>query len=156
MRAAPAVSAPLDDCRPERVLIALLYGGTGAAVAAWAAASAVADGSAALRPLHWLVLGLAMGGAAGWQIARRLLPPGRVSLGWDGQAWALGQRTPSGVVAAIPVVEMRWLIDLGPWLLLRARCGLGRPRWLVVRQQRAGANWHLLRVALMAHARGRR
>ena len=152
VRAAPAVSASLDDCRPERVLIALLYGGTGAALVAWAATPSLAGGPAAI----WPVLGWLAGGAVGWQVARWLLPGGWAALGWDGQAWSLTQRASPGAVVVTPVADLRWLLDLGPWLLLRAHCGSSQPRWLVLRQRRVGADWHLLRVALTAHARGHR
>ena len=150
MRAAPAVWAPLDDCRPERVLIALLYGAMGAALAAWAEAHGLAgDAMTAAAPL----LGLALASTAGLHVARRLLPGDMAALGWDGQAWSLQQRGASlGVQGTTPVADLQWRIDLGPWLLARARCAAGPARWLVLRQRSVGPAWHLLRVALTAHA----
>ena len=156
MRAAPAVSALLDDCRPERLLIALLYGATGAALAAWGAAHAGAgDGLfGQLGPLVPL-LGLLIGAVAGLKLARHLLPAGLSQLIWDGQAWSLQRQASAGQPDTVVLTELRRLFDLGPWQLLRACEGPGRQRWLVLRERRVGAGWHLLRVALAAHARGR-
>ena len=150
MRAAPAISAPLDDCRPERVVIALLYGVTGAAVAGWAAAQALSGGG----PL-WPLLGLACGALAGRVLARRLLPGDVTQLAWDGSAWFVQRRAATGASDTAALPDLRQVFDLGPWLLLRASEGPGRQLWLVLRERRVGAGWHLLRVALAAHARGR-
>ena len=150
MRAAPAVSAPLDDCRPERVVIALLYGATGAAMAGWAAAHLRSGGG----PL-WPVLGLGCGVALGLLVARRLLPGDVTQLAWDGSAWSVQRRVASGATDTAGLTDLQQVFDLGPWLLLRANDGPGRPRWLVLRERRVGPGWHLLRVALAAHARGR-
>ena len=146
MRAAPAISAPLDDCRPERVVIALLYGATGAAMAGWAAAHALPAGG----PL-WPLSGLVCGALAGWLLARRLLPGDVTQLGWDGSVWFVQRRASASTALA----DLRQVFDLGPWVLLRAHQGPGRQHWLVLREQRVGPGWHLLRVALAAHARGR-
>ena len=150
MRAAPAISAPLDDCRPERVVIALLYGATGAAMAGWAAAQALPGGS----PL-WPLLGLACGALAGRLLARRLLPGDVTQLAWDGSAWFLQGRAAAGAPDSTALTSLQRVFDLGPWVLLRAREAPGRQRWLVLRERRVGAGWHLLRVALAAHGRGR-
>ena len=153
MRAAPAVSALLDDCRSERVLIALLYGATGAALAAWAAA----HGSVGGEPIGTLgpLLGLSIGVWAGLKLARQLLPAGLSQLNWDGQAWSVQRLAATCQPETVALTHLRRLFDLGPWLLLRASDGPGRHCWLVLRERRVGAGWHLLRVALAAHARGR-
>ena len=150
MRAAPAISAPLDDCRPERVVIALLYGITGAAMAGWAAAHGLPGGG-----LFWPLLGLACGLLAGLVMARRLLPGDVTQLGWDGSAWFVQRRAAAGVAETAALTDLQRVFDLGPWLLLRASDGQRRPRWLVLRERCVGAGWHLLRVALRAHAGGR-
>ena len=151
MRAAPAISAPLDDCRPERVVIALLYGATGAATAGWAAAHALPGGGP-----FWPLLGLACGAVAGLLLARRLLPGDVTQLGWDGNAWFVRRRAAAGASVSATLADLRQVFDLGPWLLLRALEAPGRQHWLVLRERRVGAGWHLLRVALAAHGRGRR
>ena len=150
MRAAPAVSAPLDDCLPEQLLIALLYGATGAALAAWAAA----HGQRGSGPA-WLLLGLAIGAALGLVVARRVLPGKFIVLTWDGAAWSVQRPVAQALAETVALTSLRLLMDLGPWLLLRAADGAGRPHWLVLRERRVGAGWHLLRVALTAHAQGR-
>ena len=150
MRAAPAVSALLDDCRSERVLIALLYGATGAALAGWG----VAQGGAGGGPVGPL-LGLSVGVWAGLKLARHLLPGQVTQLNWDGQAWSVQRQVATGQPETVALTDLRRIFDLGPWQLLRARDGPGRPCWLVLRERRVGAGWHLLRVALTAHGRGR-
>ena len=150
MRAAPAISAPLDDCRPERVVITLLYGATGAAVAGWAAAQALPDSG----PL-WPLLGLACGALAGWLLAQRLLPGDVTQLAWDGSAWFVQRRAATGAPDSVALIGLQQVFDLGPWVLLRAREAQSRQHWLVLRERRVGAGWHLLRVALAAHGRGR-
>ena len=150
MRAAPAVSAPLDDCRPERVLIALVYGISGAALAGWGVAQGSAGGEQ-VGPL----LGLAAGFWLGLKLARHLLP-GQISrLQWDGQAWSVQRHAATGQPETMLLAGLQGVFDLGPWLLLRASDGAGRQHWLVLRERYVGAGWHLLRVALAAHSRGR-
>ena len=150
MRAAPAISALLDECRPERMLIALLYGATGAAMAGWAAAHSLSGGA-----LIWPLLGLACGVLLGLVLARRLLPGDVTQIGWDGSAWFVQRRAAAGVAETAALTDLQRVFDLGPWLLLRASDGQRRPRWLVLRERCVGAGWHLLQVALRAHAGGR-
>ena len=153
MRAAPAVTASLDGCWPERVLIALLYALTGAALAAWAAAHGQFAAMAVVPT--WAAAGALLSGLIGAGLARHLLPGDAAELGWDGAAWSLRrQQVQGGAADRCPLLALAVMIDLGVWLLLQAREG-GAARgatWLVLRQRQVGASWHLLRVALQAHA----
>jgi uncharacterized membrane protein YeaQ/YmgE (transglycosylase-associated protein family) len=152
MQAAPAISADLDDGRPERVLISLLHALTGAAVAAWA------EGLLDVTPsVQGWIVAIVAGLASAWLgagLARRALPANAECLRWDGQAWSLVLRAPvGGLGIEVPVAHMVVSIDLGPWLLLRAYAVAGGSRWQVARASCVGAAaWHGLRVALKAHA----
>ena len=151
MQAAPAVSADLDDGRPERVLISLLHALTGAAIAAWAQGHFDVTSS-----VQGLIVAIVAGVAAAWLgagLARLALPANAQCLRWDGQVWSLVLRAPGGGVGAeIAVERLVVAIDLGPWLLLRAHAVAGGSRWQVARASCVGAAWHGLRVALKAHA----
>ena len=153
MRAAPAVTASLDGCWPERVLIALLYALTGAALGAWAAAQGQFAAMAVVPA--WAAAGALLSGLLGAGLARHLLPGDAAELGWDGATWSLRrQQVQGGAADRCPLLALAVMIDLGAWLLLQAREG-GAARgatWLVLRRRQVGASWHLLRVALQAHA----
>ena len=153
MRAAPPVAAPVGDGRPERVLITLLYALTGAVLAAWAGAMVdLPDDRLVTVPMT--LAGALLGLLVGRPVARRLLPGDLAQLAWDGRAWAVrsaGGADPGQAVASLAVV-----LDLGPWLLLKLGVAPGQVRWLVLHQRQAGKAWHLLRVALRAHAGMRR
>ncbi len=156
MRAAPAVTASLDGCWPERVLIALLYALSGAALAAWASAQGQFAGRDAMAVVPALAAaGALLSGLLGAGLARHLLPGDAAELGWDGATWSLRrQQGQGGAADRCPLLALAVMIDLGAWLLLQAREG-GAARgatWLVLRQRQVGASWHLLRVALQAHA----
>ena len=151
MQAAPAVSADLDDGRPERVLISLLHALTGAAIAAWAQGHFDVTSS-----VQGLIVAIVAGVAAAWLgagLARLALPANAQCLRWDGQVWSLVLRAPGGGVGAEMAIERLVVaIDLGSWLLLRAYAVAGGSRWQVARASCVGAAWHGLRVALKAHA----
>lgn len=149
MRAAPAVDAALGSGRFERMVIALLHAGTGAAVAVWASAHVAAAVGPLADGLVWLtvlVIALVLG-ALGWMLAVRALPAEPAQLCWDGTAWQL--RTDG----LRPLAQVVVSLDLGAWLLLQLRPAEGRARhWRVTHARVAGASWHGLRVALQAHA----
>lgn len=148
MRAAPAVDAALGSGRIERMLIALLYGATGAALALWGAARAEwPDDGPTLAPwLAAVAAASAMASAGAW-LARRVLPPEPARLGWDGSAWQLrGER--STALSRLVVA-----LDLGHWVLLKLAAAEGSSTlWRVASARSCGADWHGLRVALQAHA----
>ena len=153
MRNAPAVSAPLDAGRPERVLIGLLYALAAAVLAYWLQALAVLPASGWV----WLAdaLWVAAAGGLGALLARHALPADGHQLRWDGQAWSLCLRSPAHPMAAaapIPLLSVVMTLDLGGWLLLRLRPVIGGTRWQVARSACVGAAWHGLRVALTAHS----
>ena len=153
MRNAPAVSAPLDAGRPERVLIVLLYALAAAVLAFWAQVLLMISASAPV----WLsaASGIAAAAAVGLVLARRALPSDGDQLRWDGQAWTLQiRRSDKGRVAThpIPLVSVWIKLDAGAWLLLRLQPGSGKPRWQVARAACVGPAWHALRVALFAHS----
>ena len=152
MHAAPAVWARLDDGWPERVVITVLYGLTGAALAAWGWLPSAMSASA------WAALvaaALALAGL-GARMALWALPADADHLRWDGASWTLalqlaGQQRPTEV----PVTQVDVTMDLGRWLMLRLELGPGGRRWQVARGGCVGhAAWHGLRVALRAHSAG--
>ena len=153
MRAAPAVRALLDDSRPERVLIAGLYGLAAAAVMVWALAHAGVH-----LPLQ---VGLGAAAAAlaaaalGWRLARGALPGGASSLDWNGQCWCLIEPLASSSHQASSPAPLRAVVvalDLGGWQLLRLQTDADRWRWQAVRAACVGPDWHGLQLALRFHA----
>lgn len=140
----PAVEVTLAPGRREQGLVAALYAVTFALLGAWMAShGAVAAGIAGP------VAGM-LGGWLGW----RCLQSMRGTLRWDGQGWWHGH--PTG--AAHPLHSVNLMMDLGGWMLLRARAvptslGLVPGRWCGVASGDVGAGWHGLRLALY-HARG--
>ncbi len=99
----------------------------------------------------WLVAAWALGR----RLARSALPGDAAYLQWDGQAWTLGLRSPAGLAAQpTPLALARLVValDLGHWVLLRLYPVAGGQRWQVARASRVGADWHGLRVALVAQA----
>ena len=156
MRAAPSVAAPVGDCPVERGLIVLAYLVSGLLLAAWALGWQLGWQALPVRlpPAAVLGLGALLGGLVGVPLARRALPGDVVQLVWDGEGWSIRPAAPAAPPMAMAALTVA--LDVGPWLLLRAWPGSGRPRWLVLRQRQVGGAWHLLRVALQAHAGGRR
>ncbi len=135
----PAVEVTLPPGRREQGLVAALYGSACALLGAWIASHAEVP-----LVFAWPVAG-ALGGWLGW---RAVKPMGGL-LRWDGQGWWSG----SDAGAAHPLHSVDLMMDLGGWMLLRARaepvprrlrpgcwCGIGR--------HDAGAAWHGLRLAL--------
>ena len=153
MHAAPAVQALLDDSRPERVLIASLYGLAAAAVVVWALAHA-----GLRQPLQ---LGLLAASAAlasavlGWRLARAALPAGAHALCWTGQHWLLIEPRVNPARQAGGAAPLRAVVvalDLGAWQLLHLQTETGRWRWQAVRAACVGPDWHGLQLALRFHA----
>ena len=153
MRAAPAVRALLDDSRPERVLIAVLYGLAAAAAVVWALAHA-----GVRMPLQVALGAVAAAlavGALGWRLARGALPGGASALDWNGQCWCLveplaGSNHHAGSTTPLRAVVVA--LDLGAWQLLHLQTHTGAWRWQAVRAACVGPDWHGLQLALRCHA----
>ena len=106
---------------------------------------------------HLTVPALQVGPVAGllaaW-LGWRALQPMRGVLRWDGQAW---WHVPHAE-AAHPLHSVDLMMDLGGWMLLRARAEpvsrrLRSGRWCGIRHADVGVAWHGLRLALY-HGRG--
>ena len=153
MHAAPAVRALLDDSRPERVLIACLYGLAAAAVVVWALAHA-----GVRSPLQVALAAAAAAltlAALGWRLARAALPGSALSLDWTGQRWLLvepGVGLARQADSTAPLCAVVVALDLGTWQLLHLQNDAGRWRWQVVRAACVGPDWHGLQLALRFHA----
>lgn len=141
MRTAPAVQCALEADTRWRAGLCFLQAGTAACAAAWAtlwvqgpvwAACALAGAAAALA------------GGLAWAAGRG----GLERLAWDGTQWWLhGGAAPSAREA-----EVRLVVDLGGWLLLRIEPWRTprRPCWRALSRRRHRAAWHALRCALYA------
>lgn len=140
MHQAPAVQVCCSGSAEWRTLRCLL-GGVAAAVfvgwvllrsgapsyAAWAASAAVA-----------LVIFLLI-----WRATRE----SDWALGWDGARWWFASDATSNPV---DVQTMDVMIDLGGWLLLRARLADGASRWVAVSRGNASTDHKALCTALYA------
>jgi hypothetical protein len=142
MRASPAFQVVLDRFGVWRWAV-LGFALSGACVmAAWLAAQP-ASVPAAMRWLTALVAFAVLGLGA---CASRVQP---VSLRWDGQLWHLGPPASAGHEPRSG--ELRVLIDLGPWMLLRfepaASTWRHRATWLPAQRRGLESQWHALRCA---------
>ena len=129
----------LASGRREQGGIAALYAVVFALLGGWTASH-----SEVPALLAWPLAGM-LGAWAGW-IA---VSPMRGRLRWDGQAWWNAPH--SG--AAHPLHSVDLMMDLGGWMLLRARAeprhGRWSPgRWCGIGRRDVGAAWHGLRLAL--------
>ena len=126
---------------------------------------------------RWAVLGFALSGAcvmAAWLVSQPASAPAAtcwltallalgllvlgassscmrpVSLRWDGQLWHLGPPASAGHEPHDG--ELRVLIDLGPWMLLRFEPADStwrrRATWLPVQRRGLESQWHALRCAV--------
>ncbi len=80
-----------------------------------------------------------------------------ITLRWDTQRWHVTDPHCGG--GAIEVREVRLVLDLGPWMLLKFRADAPwyrqRGGWIPVQRQGIEAQWALLRCAAHAHGTGR-
>ncbi len=77
-----------------------------------------------------------------------------IRLLWDTQRW---QVTDPGLgTGSIDVCELRVVLDLGGWMLLKFRCDAPRRTlrrgWIPVQRRGLESHWHALRCAVYAHA----
>lgn len=133
MRAAPPVGVTCPAAGAWRLAQALLAGVVAAVLLAWAGLHLGVAGAGVLACL------LATGPAV-WVWRRQR--PAAAELRWDGQRW-----TVDGTDAEVDV-----MLDLGGWLLLRARPAAGAGRWLPLSRRDAGPAWHALRAALFSRS----
>ena len=130
------------------MLIVLLHGGAGIALASWGLLQAeIGFGLPALAGVATLALLMA---GLGLALARRALPAAGGRLRWDGQVWCWRGADEAD---RPPLARLEVNLDLGNWALLRLHPGAGqRPFWRIASARAAGNSWHGLRVALAAHA----
>ena len=135
----PAVEVTLAPGRREQGLVAALHALAFALVGAW-----MASRHAVTMLLVW-----PFAGVLGAWLGRKALQPLRGTLRWDGQTWWHGPHPE----AAHPLHSVDLMMDLGGWMLLRARAEPAfrrlRPgRWCGLSRRDVGAAWHGLRLAL--------
>lgn len=144
MHAPPPVRMSLAPDRAWRAAIALSAAVAGANLAAWGALHA----QVSLAVTAIVALGAAF--VAAWSVWRRLRGSGAGVLAWDGAVWQWSAQ-------AVPPrpVELRVMIDLGGWLLLRLALAAPAQRviWVVASRRGAGALWPVWRAALYAAGR---
>jgi hypothetical protein len=135
----PAVEITLASGRREQGLVAAVHAVAAALVGAWLGARGGGPVLAA-----WPIAAM-LGAGLGLKAFR----PMRGSLRWDGQCWWHVPHTG----AAHPLHRVDLMMDLGGWVLLRARAEQAPGRlvpegWCGVSRRDAGSGWHALRVAL--------
>jgi hypothetical protein len=82
-----------------------------------------------------LLAGAAAAVAAAWHAWRTALP---ADLAWDGSSWQFGGQ--GG--------DVKPMLDLNTWLLLRFDPIDGRPRWIAASRRSSQGPWAALRAAL--------
>ena len=111
------------------------------------AAAVIAALAAHLPACWWLLATLPFAALLGWRLSA-VMPR---HLQWDGQTWRLA---PLDVDEPGDAVQLRVVIDLGGWLLLRCRPVDGRwlPQhiYLPLSRTALGASWGSLRATLYA------
>ena len=144
MRASPGFQVVLDRFGVWRwAVLGSVAAGAGVMVA-WLMLLPSASLTGTVRwPATVAAFGLLVLGAA----AARVQP---VSLRWDGQHWHLG---PPALAGREPQRgELRALIDLGPWMLLRFEpvdsTWHHRSTWVPAQRRGLEAQWHALRCAV--------
>jgi hypothetical protein len=143
MRAAPAFQVSLRHFGVWRACIGGLAAMGLASMAAWAAARDPSFG--------WPVSAMLVAGGF-WFLAVviSLLRTPPVSLRWDGSVWYLGE--PETGAVDMTAGDLRVIIDLGPWMLLRFATTLPNGRtlatWLPVQRRGLEAKWHGLRCSV--------
>jgi hypothetical protein len=143
MRASPAFQVVLDRFGVWRALVlAATLTGMGV-MAVWLVSQppslpAVVRACLAIAALVLLLLGAS---------AARVRP---VSVRWDGQLWHLGPPESSGHEPESG--DLRVVLDLGPWMLLRfgpaGSTWRHRATWLPVQRRGLESQWHALRCAV--------
>jgi hypothetical protein len=148
MHSAPPVRITLAHEPVWSASVVALAGAAAANLVAWAALHAQAS------PVFASGLALFAALMAGCLVWRRLQrrPSASGALVWDGAAWFWSRDEP----LASATGDVRVMIDLGAWMVLRFRPDTAgpAPTWLPVTRQRAGALWPQWRAALFSHRPG--
>lgn len=155
MHAAPPVRVSLA---PDAACLTIVIGCAAAAsanVAAWlgSLAQRSAPEIAALA-----LLGAGLAAALAWPAMRRGFA-GQGVLAWDGAVWQWAPDEAQSLQPNRPpptTGELRVMIDLGAWILLRFEPSEPgqRARWITVSRQQGRALWPLWRAALFSHRPG--
>lgn len=143
MRASPAFEVSLHRFGVWRSAVLLLAALGLAAMATWLITRERPIGLAAM-----IAAAFAAAVSVGWAVS--LLQAPAVGLRWDGQFWHLD--VPAATPSEATPGDLRVVIDLGPWMLLRFRAaepGRRSPAvWLPVQRRGLEAQWHALRCAV--------
>jgi hypothetical protein len=148
MHSAPPVRITLAHEPVWSAFVVSLAGVAAANLVAWAALHAQASLVFASSLALFAAL---MAGCLVWRrLQRRPSAPG--ALDWDGTAWFWSCDEP----LASATGDVRVMIDLGAWMLLRFRPDTAgpAPTWLPVTRRRAGALWPQWRAALFSRRLG--
>ena len=143
MRASPAFEVSLHRFGVWRSAVLLLAALGVAAITAWLITRERPIGLAAM-----IAAAFAVAVSMGWAVSLLHVPA--VGLRWDGQFWHLV------AVVAMPDEatpgDLRVVIDLGPWMLLRFSAAEPARRWsaiwLPVQRRGLETQWHALRCAV--------
>jgi len=148
MHSAPPVRITLAHDPAWSAFVIVVAGAAAANLAVWATLHAQAP--RVLASVLALCAAV-MAGCFVWRVLRRSLSAPGV-LVWDGAAWSWVRDEPLPPATG----EVRVMVDLGAWMLLRFRPGTAgsAPIWLPVSRRRAGAFWPQWRAALYSRHRG--
>jgi hypothetical protein len=143
MRASPAFQVVLDRFGVWRVFVlAAALIGMGV-MATWLMAQPPSMPTVVRACLVIAALALLLLGASAARV-----PP--VSLRWDGQLWHLG--SPASAGHEPHSGDLRVVLDLGPWMLLRFEpaesTGRVRATWLPAQRLGLEPQWHAMRCAV--------
>ena len=144
MHAPPPVRMSLAPDRAWHAAIVLSAAVAGANLATWGVLHAQASLAVTAT------VALVAAAVVAWSAWRWLRGSGAGVLAWDGAVWQWSAE-------AVPPrpTELRVMIDLGGWLLLRLALAAPAQRvvWLVASRRGAGALWPVWRAALYAARR---
>lgn len=111
----------------------------------WVAAHAL-QGLGLAPSWPWPMLAASIAGVSGAAYGAWLLPSDTWHMHWRSDQWWLASMSDPAIESA---GQVRPMIDLGPWVLLRFQPDQGGTvRWLAVRAGSTGGEWHALRAAL--------
>ena len=146
MHSAPPVRIePMPDTA-WRCFVIACAAAAAANLGAWAALALRA--SAPVPALAALLAAASAAARAGWALRARDVHAG--VLAWDGASWSWLRSHAEPVLG-----ELRVMIDLGAWVLLRFAPGTVRSAtWMCVSRRQAGARWPAWRSAFISRRPG--
>ena len=147
MQAASAVQVDVQRFGVWNIALGLLSATTVSVAAAWLATrNDELPGWSGMLLVAIVLVGVVLGVA---DMLRRQ----PVALRWDGQRWHVTDR--SRGADPVEVSDLRVVLDLGAWMLLRLRCDESRRAlrrgWIPVQRRGIESHWHALRCALYTH-----